>query len=391
MRQGSGRVVFSRMREVIYGRPAASAVAELAEQAAARRVLVIASGTLSRHTDAVAQMCAALGSRFAALFDRVPPHSPRQAVIDAATLAREVRADLIVTIGGGSVTDAGKAVPLCLANDIRDAAALDTLLPMRSADGNVVLPACAPPGIAQIAVPTTLSAGEFSAISGLTDERRSTKELFRHPDLVPAAVVLDPAITLHTPEALFLSTGVRAIDHCVEGLCSDAAHPYSDAQALRGLALLASGLRRVRTAPADLDARLDCLVGAWLSMAPVTTGVPMGASHGIGYVLGAAFGVSHGVTSCILLPAVMRWNRTAIHERQALVAATLGDRNEAADVVLARLIADLGLEHRLADVGIGREQFGRIAELSMATAWVPQNPRRIRGPADVIEILALAA
>ena len=113
------------------------------------------------------------------------------------------------------------------------------------------------------------------------------KELLRHPRIMPATVILDPAVTRHTPEWLWLSTGIRAVDHCVEGICSGEAHAYGDAQALKGLSLLASGLPRVKADPADLDARLDCQLGTWLSMGPLAAGVPMGASHGIGYVLGA--------------------------------------------------------------------------------------------------------
>jgi alcohol dehydrogenase class IV len=94
-----------------------------------------------------------------------------------------------------------------------------------------------------------LSAGEFSAYSGVTDERHRIKELFRHPLIIPRAVVLDPAVTVHTPEWLFLSTGIRAVDHCVEGICSSKANPYGDAQALHGLPLLAYGLPRVKADP----------------------------------------------------------------------------------------------------------------------------------------------
>jgi maleylacetate reductase len=164
-------------------------------------------------------------------------------------------------------------------------------------------------------VPTTLSGGEFSAIAGVTDERRRVKELFRHPDIIPRAVILDPAVTVHTPEWLWLSTGVRAIDHCVEGICSGEANPFADAQALHGLSLLSRGLSRVKTDPMDLQARLDCQMGTWLSMGPLAADVPMGASHGIGYVLGAAFDIPHGHTSCIMLPAVMRWNKPVNAER----------------------------------------------------------------------------
>src|SRR5208282_4161332 len=96
-----------------------------------------------------------------------------------------------------------------------------------------------------------------------------------------------------------------------------------DAQALKGLSLLSGGLPRVKANPNDLAARHDCQLGTWLSMGPLTSGVPMGASHGIGYVLGAEFGVPHGHTSCIMLPAVMRWNKPVNAERQVLISAAM--------------------------------------------------------------------
>jgi len=87
--------------------------------------------------------------------------------------------------------------------------------------------------------------------------------LFRHPYIIPRAVVLDPAVTVHTPEWLFLSTGIRAVDHCVEGICSGEANPYGDAQALHGLSLLAYGLPRVKADPGDRRAALlDCQTGS---------------------------------------------------------------------------------------------------------------------------------
>jgi alcohol dehydrogenase class IV len=252
-------------------------------------------------------------------------------------------------------------------------------------------PPCNPPSVRQVAVPTTLSAGEFSAIAGVTDERHKVKELFRHPGIIPRAVVLDPAVTVHTPEWLFLSTGIRAVDHCVEGICSNEAHPFADAQALRGLALLARGLPRVKADPSDLQARLDCQMGAWLSMGPLASGVPMGASHGIGYVLGAVFDIPHGHTSCIMLPAVMRWNKSANAERQALVSAAMDHPGEDAADVLDAFIARLGMPRSLAAVKVGADAFDRMAEQAMGTPWVPRNPRRIDGPAQVREILELAA
>jgi len=385
-----GRLVeFNGMKKVLLGTPANIAIAKLAEEQNAKRTVVIASKTLHQNTTVVRDVIAALGNRFAAICNHIPPHSPRQAVFDATTTARGAKADLIVTIGGGSVTDAGKAVTLFLANDIHDNLSLDRLRSHLSTRG---IPSdCYPPIVPQIAVPSTLSAGEFSAISGLTDERSKIKELFQHPAMIPASVVLDPGITVHTPLWLFLSTGIRALDHAVEGYCSLEAHPYSDAQALHALRLLSQGLPRVHKNPLDFKARLDCQIGAWLSMAPVSTGVPMGASHGIGYVLGAAFGIPHGHTSCVMLPAVQQWNQTFNSERQAHVSAALSAPGEHAAVVLDRLISGLGLPRSLQSIGVGRDQFDLIATQAMSTSWVPRNPRPITSSKHILEILEIAA
>jgi maleylacetate reductase len=293
----SGKIVLSRMDEVVFGRQAAESVAEQSRRLGAERVFLMVSGTLNRETDAIGGIRAALGNRCVGLFDRMPPHTPRAAVIAAAAQARDAGADLIVTVGGGSITDGAKAVRLCLANDITTVGGLDVC---RDEAGLKA------PAVRQISVPTTLSAGEFSGVAGVTDEARRVKELFRHPMIIPAAVILDPALTVHTPEWLFLSTGIRAVDHCVEGVCSKEANPYGDAQALRGLSLLSRGLARVNAEPGDLQARLDCQLGAWLSMGPLASGVPMGASHGIGYVLGAVFDIPHGQTSLYGAFAVKR-------------------------------------------------------------------------------------
>jgi alcohol dehydrogenase class IV len=204
-------------------------------------------------------------------------------------------------------------------------------------------------------------------------------------------VILDPAITVHTPEWLFVSTGIRALDHCVEGICSGEANPFGDAQALEGLKLLSRGLPAVKADPQSLDARLDCLLGAWLSMGPLASGVPMAASHGIGYVLGALFGVRHGHTSCIMLAAVMRWNKPANPAQQDLVAAAMNRPGADAGDVLDRFIGSLDMPRSLGAVGIGPESFDIIAAQAMHTPWVPRNPRRIDRPAQVREILELAA
>ena len=378
----SGRVVFSRMDEVVFGKPAAEAVSELVSRHGAQRVFLMASGTLDRETDEVEKLRKALGNKCVGTFASMPAHSPRSAVIAAAEQAREARTDLIVTLGGGSITDGAKAVQLCLANDIRTPADMDRIRGQSDVK---------PPTVRQISIPTTLSAGEFSAIAGVTNEETKVKEMFRHPLTIPQAVILDPEVTRHTPMWLLLSTGIRAVDHCVEGVCSNESTEYSNASSLHGLSLLARGLPRVKADPSDMAARLDCQTGSWLSMAGIAAGVPMGASHGIGYVLGAVFDVPHGHTSCIMLPSVMRWNKPANADRQALIATAMGHPGKDAGEVLDQFIRGLDMPRSLSDVKIGREHFDRIANQAMGTPWVPRNPRPIPGPAQVREILELAA
>ena len=378
----SGRVVFTRMEEVHYGKPAAQSVAELVKEHGAQRVFLMVSGTLNRETDEVEKVRRALGNKCVGTFDKMPAHSPRAAVIAATAQARAARADLIVTLGGGSITDGAKAVQLCLANDVTSVEGMDRIRGTAEVK---------PPAVRQVSIPTTLSAGEFSGLAGVTNEATKVKEMFRHPLTIPQAVILDPEVTRHTPMWLFLSTGIRAVDHCVEGVCSDESTEFTNASALHGLSLLARGLPRVKADPKDMKARLDCQTGSWLSMGALAAGVPMGASHGIGYVLGAVFDVPHGHTSCIMLPAVMRWNKPANADRQALIANAMGHPGQDAADVLDEFIRGLGMPRSLGEVKVGREHFERIASQAMGTPWVPRNPRRIDGPADVREILELAA
>jgi maleylacetate reductase len=374
------------MEEVVFGHPAAEAIVAQMDRLGAARAFLMVSGTLNQQTGEIERIRKALGSRCVATFDAMPPHTPREAVIAAAGQARAAGADLIVTVGGGSITDGAKAVQLCLANDVSTIEGIDRL---RAAGG--VSPALNAPTVRQISAPTTIAGGEFTSIAGVTNERTKVKEALRHPLLIPRVAILDPALGAHTPEWLWLSTGIRAVDHCVEGICSREAHPYADAQALKGLSLLAQALPRVKADGSNLDARMDCQIGTWLSMAPLSAGVPMGASHGIGYVLGAAYGVPHGYTSCVMLPYVMRWNKSANAERQAMVSAAMGQAGKDAGDVLDDFIRDLGMPRSLQDVRIGPEHFDQIAEQAMHTPWVPRNPRQIDGPAQLREILLLAA
>jgi maleylacetate reductase len=386
----SGVYRYPAMDRVIYGRPFADVLGAEVDRLDARAVYVLASGSLARETDVVTRIRGVLGNRCAGVTAKIGAHTPRTDVVDAANAAREAHADLILTVGGGSVTDAAKMVGLCLGNDVSEPSALDAYRATTAADGSTVRPPVKAPGVRFIAIPTTLSAGEFNASAGCTDTARHVKESFAHPLMAARTIVLDPDVTVHTPQWLWLSTGIRAVDHAVEDLCSVNSQPMSDGASFHALRLLGPGLRAVKTNPSDVAARLDCQLGAWMSMVGAQTGVAKGASHGIGHVLGGTAGVPHGYTSCVMLPHVLRFNHEVNAERQALVSEALGQPGTPAADAVAALIADLGLPGRLRDVGVKREQLDAIAEHAMHDRWVHTNPRKIDGPPTVRMLLDAA-
>jgi maleylacetate reductase len=122
-------------------------------------------------------------------------------------------------------------------------------------DGVPRNPEYAAPSVPQVSIPTTLSAGDFNASAGCTDLRTHAKHSFRHPQLGPRIIILDPAPTVHTPLWVWLSTGIRALDHATEGICSQFGSPLSDMYYVQALKLLAAALPRVKRDPGDLPAR----------------------------------------------------------------------------------------------------------------------------------------
>ncbi len=266
------------MERVIYGIPLAQALADEINRLDARAVYVMASGTLNRETDVVETVRRVLGNRMAGLCAKIGSHTPRVDVVAAANEARAAKADLLLTVGGGSVTDAAKMVGLCLGNDVSAPAHLDAFRAVITPDGRTERPPVKPPSVRSVDVPTTLSAGEFTAMAGCTDTTHAVhvKESFAHPLMMPRAVILDPAVTVHTPMWLFLSTGIRAVDHAVEDLCSINPTPFSDGTSMQALRLLSSGLPAVKADPADMAARLNCQLGAWMSIMGSQNGVTKG-------------------------------------------------------------------------------------------------------------------
>ena len=386
----TSRVVMTATERVSLGLPAADAVASEAEAQGAQRVFILCSRHLAEKTGEIRIIEAALGGRHAATHYGVRPNAPRSDVLVAAAAAREAGADLLVTVGGGSVTDAGKIVTMCLKHNITTIEGFDSFRTYVEADGTVVSPVFDGPDIRTVCVPTTLSGGEFNPLSGATDERIKLKQGFETRLMVPVCVVLDPAITVHTPEWLWLSTGVRSVDHTVETLGSLQSNDFCDGIADSALRLLAEGLPRVKADPTDLEARLKCQIGAWQSMIPIIAGVPMGASHAIGHVLGGTCDVPHGYTSCVMSPFVQAWNASVNAHRQARISACLGDPAQSASVLLDRLIRGLGMPRSLGEVGVREDQLPLIADYTLEDFWGRTNPRKIETAQDVMTILRTA-
>lgn len=374
---------------VVWGMSLADALPEQLDKLGAQACFIMVSRTLRRSSPEVRQAITALGPRCCGVYDGMRPHAPREDVLAAARAAREAAADLVVTIGGGSLTDAGKCV--CLLLEHREVLTVADFRLYRNRGSFKSPPHYEHTGeVRQIAVPTTLSGGEFTRISGVTNLAIPRKESFVHPLLQPVVVIFDPQITVYTPEWLWLSTGVRAVDHCVEGLCSIAANSYSDAQAQAALGLLVPALRRVRRDSRDLAARLDCQIGCMIAASLVQMGIDLGASHAIGHSLGGAADVPHGYTSCVMLPAVIRYNAEHCAAKLELVSSFFAHRGVHASEAVGHFVEELGMPRSLCEVGVSAEQFATIAEHALGDPWMKTNPRPVEDARDVIEILQMA-
>jgi len=375
------------MESVIYGKPAAEALREEAERLGAKRVYLIASRTLNTTTDEIKKIRAALGDRHAATFDGVPQHTTRDVVTQIARQAKDAQADLVVAIGGGSVVDAAKIVLMCMEHEIFEPMGLDGFetTPDRR------FGAFRAPKVRMIAIPSTLSGGEYNSGALVTDTGRKLKQIFNHPMIMPRSIILDPAITKHTPEKLWLGSGTRAMDHGIEAICSSRPNVLVDAVCQQGLRYLHDGLLRTKDNLSDEAARLSCQLGSWMSAFGLQSRVPMGASHAIGHVLGGTCDVPHYFCTAVMMPSVLRYNLPATGIAQRSVATALGAPGRDAGEAFAAFIAQLGLPRRLADVGVAEDRFELIGKNAMLSIFTRANPQPIREPGDIVKILKLAA
>ncbi|KAK8228135.1 putative Fe-containing alcohol dehydrogenase [Phyllosticta capitalensis] len=395
---------------ISHGIPFAQACARHVEQNfKASRVYILASGTLARTTNVVRTLQQALDGKVVGVRYGMTPHTLWSECIEVTKDAKEVDVDLIVTLGGGSLIDAAKIVSLALANNATDFPSILNLTNNR--DPSVPRPDLASPTVPIVSIPTSLSGGEYSDHAGGTNDETHHKHGFGHAGapLGPKLVILDPELVKTTPQRFWLSSGVRAIDHCVETICSPFCTPAAARCASSGLRQLVSGLLRSKADPDDTEARLQCQLGVVDAMAGCKAGAPLGASHGIGHQLGP-LGVGHGETSCILLPAVCAFNLG--HAAEGTAGTEKGQEHSVEPLIdipakqhivlnhglrqgetpladcLDVIFRALGMPRRLADFGIGgEEQLNKLAENSLQDRWCVTSAVPLKSKEMVREIL----
>jgi alcohol dehydrogenase len=274
-------------------------------------------------------------------------------VAKLTALVREHHADAVISFGGGSPIDTAKAAVYSVIAD------------------NAFRPTERP--LAHIAIPTTLSAGEFTAVAGITDEKTRIKRPVSDSRITPRTVIADPTLTLETPAWLWAASGIRALDHAIESIYSVRHYPVSDAAASSGLTML---LRHLRPSldihdPCVLEHRGECQLAAWMCVFGVTN-AGFGLSHALGHQIGPRWNVPHGMTSCITLPHAMRFMADLAPERFRPIAEGFGVPFDPADPKRAALacadhaaafIATFDVPQRLRDVGVPRHELAEVAAI----------------------------
>jgi maleylacetate reductase len=329
----TGVFTYSNPRVIRWGPGTVSELAAELARLGAHRIALVTTRSLVAEERLISVVQRALGEAEVAVTVVVTQHSPIAQVNDAIERAAAAQVDGIVSFGGGSSIDAAKMIAVKLAD--------------RAGRAMRALP--------HVAVPTTLSVAELAAGAGYTDEA-GNKAGMRDARQLPDVVIYDAALTIATPIALWLSTGIRALDHAVEGILADGLHPFSDVMALEAIRRLFDSLPRAKAAPGDVDVRTENQLAAWFGY--TLTASASGLSHTMGKQIGARHSIPHGVTSCLLLPHVMRYLEGRMPERFALIAAATGP-DPAGQV--QGLIGSLGLPQHIAAYGIGEPELRKAA------------------------------
>lgn len=298
---------------VVFGRGSRQRLADEARALGTRRILVVAS---TYEDELAADVAGLLGDLVVGRFSDVVQHVPVTKAAAAIELTRELDADTVVTIGGGSSTGFGKAIALEV--DVR-----------------------------QIALPTTYAGSEMTTVYGLTDSAR--KRTGKSERVKPDVVVYDPELTLTLPPRIAGPSGMNALAHCVEALYGPGANPVISAIALEGIRALHRSLPRVCEVPDDLDARTDALYGAYLAGVALATG-GTALHHKTCHVLGGMFDLNHGDMNAVVLGHAVAYNAPAIPD----LMQRMGEALHTDDVAgtLYDLARDIGAPTSLAEIGM---------------------------------------
>ncbi|MDQ6876219.1 MAG: iron-containing alcohol dehydrogenase [Candidatus Dormibacteraeota bacterium] len=330
-----GVFAYSNPRVIHWGAGSLAQLAPELKRLQANRVALITTRSLVAEGKLIARVRGALGEAEAPAMEVISQHSPVSEIEAALEHATAAGVDGLVSFGGGSAIDAAKMVAVKLA-DRRGLAYR---------------------GLPHVAIPTTLSVAELAGGAGYTDAA-GDKAAMRDVRLLLDTVIYDAQMTLSTPMTLWLSTGVRALDHAVEGFLAEGEHPFSDTLALDAIRRLFDSLPRAKAAPADLDIRTENQLAAWFGYTlPGPTASGLG--HVMGKQIGARHGIPHGVTSCLLLPHVLRYFAAKLPERVAMLGQVTGSGNAISDV--HQLIEALGLPQHIADFGVSEADLRRAA------------------------------
>ena len=325
----------------------------------ARRIFLISTGSV-RRSPLYERVTRLLADRCVGAFSAFVQHMPAHVADKLLASALDASPDAVVTLGGGTVTDAGKLVCFALGAGLREVSELESWQPAFRPD---FLPTydqieAYPP---LVSIPTTLSAGEYTGGFAITRDGVKTGNVDMR--LMPRVVILDPEQAAYTPEWLWASTGVRAMDHAVESFIAKRTSPHCDATSVMAAQMLFENLAPATRNPEDLERRTACLVAAWLSNdGHHNSGA--GLSHAIGHQLGGMFDVPHGVTSCISLAPVSALlagratARTAEFSRRVGLATRAQPDREAANALPAAIrafVEGLPVPNRLRDAGVSKD------------------------------------
>jgi alcohol dehydrogenase len=345
----------------------------VAESMIARRALVVTDAGLRRAgvLDAALSGLAAAGVE-TALFDEVLP-DPSEAIVErAAARAREVGAQLVIGIGGGSSLDVAKLAAVLAASDQE----LGEIYGIGRVRGG---------RLALVLVPTTAGTGSEVTDIAIVTTGETTKMGVVSPVLFADLALLDASLTIGLPRVQTAATGIDAMVHAIEATTSRLRrNPVSDALAREALRLLSANLLAACSDGADRGAREAMLLGSMLA-GQAFCNAPVGAVHALAYPLGGHYHVPHGLSNALMLLPVLRFNERAAAREYGGLAGIVGDGETGAAGLIAgmeRLIAGSGAPRRLRDVGVTEDALPMLAAEAMKqTRLLVNNPVEV-GEAD---------